>query len=389
MLLLKTAFKNILGGGMRTWLNVAVLSFTFVIIVWFNGITDGWVQDSRQETIAWETGDGQFWMPEYDRYDVFTLPDAHAPIPNEYREGMTKGDLTPVLVVQGTVYPGGGRVMNIQLKGIPAGQTAVKLPTQGLADREEISALVGKRMARSAGLQEGDYVMVRWRDRWGAFDARQIRIAGVFDSKVPAVDNGQLWLDIEDLQQMTGMDGEATYLILSVGTKVPADSGWVFKSLAYLTADLDEMLAANRVEMVILFIILLSVALLAVFDTQTLSIFRRQKEIGTYVALGMTQKRVATLFTLEGTAYSLLAILVGAIWGIPVLLWQAKVGLPMPDMIEETGLALGNVIYPIYTSTAILWTILVIVLSSALISYWPARKITKQNIILSLKGKIL
>ncbi|MDL2208943.1 FtsX-like permease family protein [Parabacteroides sp. OttesenSCG-928-O15] len=389
MLLLKTAFKNILGGGMRTWLNVAVLSFTFVIIVWFNGITDGWVQDSRQETIAWETGDGQFWMPEYDRYDVFTLPDAHAPIPNGYREGMAKGDLTPVLVVQGTVYPGGGRVMNIQLKGIPAGQTAVKLPTQGLADREEISALVGKRMARSAGLQEGDYVMVRWRDRWGAFDARQIRIAGVFDSKVPAVDNGQLWLDIEDLQQMTGMDGEATYLILSVGAEAPVDSAWAFKSLAYLTADLDEMLAANRIEMLVVFVILLSVALLAVFDTQTLSIFRRQKEIGTYVALGMTQKRVATLFTLEGTAYSLLAILVGAIWGTPVLLWQAKVGMPMPDLIEETGIAIGNVIYPIYTFTAILWTILVIVLSSALISYWPARQITKQNIVLSLKGKIL
>ncbi|MDH6341596.1 putative ABC transport system permease protein [Parabacteroides sp. PFB2-12] len=389
MLLLKTAFKNILGGGMRTWLNVAVLSFTFVIIVWFNGITDGWVQDSRQETIAWETGDGQFWMPEYDRYDVFTLPDAHAPIPNGYREGMTKGDLTPVLVVQGTVYPGGGRMMNIQLKGIPAGQTAVKLPTQGLAGREEISALVGKRMARSAGLQEGDYVMVRWRDRWGAFDARQIRIAGVFDSKVPAIDNGQLWLDIEDLQQMTGMDGEATYLILSVGAEAPVDSAWVFKSLAYLTADLDEMLAANRIEMLVVFVILLSVALLAVFDTQTLSIFRRQKEIGTYVALGMTQKRVAALFTLEGTAYSLLAIVVGAIWGIPVLLWQAKVGMPMPDMIEETGIAIGNVIYPIYTIPAILWTILVIVFSSALISYWPARKITKQNIVLSLKGKIL
>lgn len=389
MLLLKTALKNILEGGMRTWLNVAVLSFTFVVIVWFNGIVDGWVQESRQETIAWETGDGQLWMPAYDRYDPFALPDAHAPVPAMYDEKIEKGELTPVLVVQGTAYPGGSRVMNIQIKGIPAHQTAVQLPTADLGEAGEISALIGKRMARSAGLQEGDYMMVRWRDRYGAFDARQIRVAGIFDTKVQAVDNGQIWLSLDDLRRMARMEGEATYLILSPGAAAPTDSPWPLKSLAYLTADLDEMQAANRVEMVVVFVILMSVALLAVFDTQTLSIFRRQKEIGTYVALGMTQKRVAALFTLEGTAYSLLAIGVSLVWGLPVLWWLARAGMPMPDLIEDTGLSIGSVIYPIYTLSSILWTLVVIVVSSALISYWPARKITKQNIVLSLKGKII
>ncbi|MDL2282781.1 FtsX-like permease family protein [Parabacteroides sp. OttesenSCG-928-G06] len=389
MLLIKTAFKNILGGGIRTWLNVAVLSFTFVIIVWVNGITDGWVQESRRETIAWETGQGQFWMPEYDRYDMFSLPDAHAIIPEVYQQGMTARELTPVLVVQGTAYPGGGRSINVQLKGIPAGQTAVKLPTESLADGEEPGALIGKRMARAAGLAEGDYLMIRWRDRQGAFDARQVRIAGIFDTKVAAVDNGQLWLDLDQLRQMTDMKGEATYLIHTAESGWTADSPWELKDVSFLTADLDEMVAANRIEMVIVFIILLSVALLAVFDTQTLSIFRRQKEIGTYVALGMTQKQVTALFTWEGTAYSLLAIVGGAVWGVPMLMWLAKTGMRMPELIEDTGLAIGNVIYPVYTLSSVVCTILVIVCMSALISYLPARKISKQNIVLSLKGKIV
>ncbi len=60
-------------------------------------------------------------------------------------------------------------------------------------------------------------------------------------------------------------------------------------------------------------------AMLAVFDTQVLSIFRRQKEIGTYVALGMTRGQVVKLFTIEGAMHSVLAALVGAVYGIPLL----------------------------------------------------------------------
>ena len=56
-----------------------------------------------------------------------------------------------------------------------------------------------------------------------------------------------------------------------------------------------------------LWAILLMLAMLAVFDTQVLSIFRRQKEIGTYIALGMTRKQVVTLFTLEGAMHAVLA----------------------------------------------------------------------------------
>lgn len=389
MLLFKTALKNILGSGIRTWLNVAVLSFTFVTVVLFNGLTDGWIQESKQETIAWETGSGQFWMPEYDRYDVFTLQEAHTRIPAELQPYVDKGELTPVLVVQGAAYPQ-GRMINLQLKGIDPTQQIVHLPSYLLqSDNQEITALIGKRTAKSARLEEGDLVMIRWRDKNGAFDAREVRIAGIFDTKVAAIDAGQCWLRLNDLQQMTGMEGEATYLIQSPHNTLNADTGkWLYKDLDYLLADLYSMLEANQIESVILFIVLLAIALLAVFDTQTLSIFRRQKEIGTYVALGMTQRQVTNLFTLEGTAYSILAIAAGAVWGGPLLAIFAKVGIRMPGMITDTGLPIGDTIYPLYTIQSISICITIIVLASAFISYIPARKIANQNIVNALKGKI-
>jgi ABC-type lipoprotein release transport system permease subunit len=43
--------------------------------------------------------------------------------------------------------------------------------------------------------------------------------------------------------------------------------------------------------------------MIAIFDTQVLSLFKRRKEIGTLSALGMTQQQIIGLFTVEGLLY--------------------------------------------------------------------------------------
>ena len=387
MLLLRTAFKNILSGGKRTWLNVAVLSFVLVLMVAFNAMLDGWMEEAQRDTREWETGNGQYWHPQYDRYDIFTLQDAHGAIPTGLQPQIQAGMAVPVLVFQGSIYPQ-GRMQNILLRGIPVDQHILKIPSEKLQKIEgEIPAVIGTRMARAANLRVGDRVMLRWRDKNGAFDAREVLITHIFDNKVPAVDSGQLWLSLDDLYDMTGTTGEATYIVTSAETPVPAGD-WPFHDNDFLMYDLKIMGEAQQVESVIIFIILLSIALLSVYDTQVLSIFRRQKEIGTYVALGMTPWQVTLLFTIEGTIYSLLAILVGAVWGTPLLILFAKTGLPLPQEFNDIGMAIGDALMPAYHFGTIARVILIVVGMSALISFIPARKIARQNMVLALKGKI-
>jgi len=40
MTLPKLAFKNLLGAGLRTWLNVFVLSLSFVLIIFVRGLIE-------------------------------------------------------------------------------------------------------------------------------------------------------------------------------------------------------------------------------------------------------------------------------------------------------------------------------------------------------------
>ena len=106
MMSIKLALRNLLGAGLRTWLNVIVLSFSYVIIIWYQGLIDGWNVQARRDMIAWEIADGQFWNENYDPYDPFTLEDSHAKIP----ENLVSENIAPILVTQGTIYPEGRMV---------------------------------------------------------------------------------------------------------------------------------------------------------------------------------------------------------------------------------------------------------------------------------------
>jgi ABC-type lipoprotein release transport system permease subunit len=386
---IKLALRNLLGAGLRTWLNVIVLSFSFVVIIWHKGFLDGWDRQAKTDMIAWELGGGQYWEKHYDPYDPFTLSDSHGPVPQELSPRVNDSTVVPVLITQGTVYPQ-GRMHSVLIKGIPPGQKVIELPSAKLAAEEgEIAAIIGKATALSTGLKEGDYVTLRWRDRNGTFDATEIRIMSVFETTVPSVDAGQVWLPLEELRKMMLMPGEATMMIISANlSNLPEMEGWVFKDQRTLLSDIEKIIKAKSSAGVIIWGIMLLMAMLAVFDTQVLSIFRRQKEIGTYVALGMTRGQVVGLFTLEGAMHSVLAAIVGATYGIPLLMLQSARGVTIPLSSSDFGISMAEKLYPVYSLALIAGTVAIVFLVTTIVSYWPSRKIAKMNPTEALRGRI-
>jgi putative ABC transport system permease protein len=390
MLAIKLAYRNLMGGKLRTVLNVLVLSFAYVVIIWQKGLINGWAVQAERDTQNWEIGGGQYWHENYDPYDPFTIEDSHAPIPELAQAAMNKGTLTPILISQGSIYPD-GRVQSISIKGVDPNQTVIELPTSHLdADIDEIPAILGANMAKNNKLNVGDYVTVRWRDAKGTFDASEAKIVHIFKVDVPTVDGGILWIPIERHREMVQLPNEATIFVTDkdVGS-IGSMQGWDFKDNDFLLTDFRDMIKMKNVGGYIMFLFLLSLALVAIFDTQVLSIFRRQKEIGTHIALGMTQGQVVRLFTIEGAMHAVLAAILGAIYGIPFLAWQAKIGYAMPiDSTEEFGMALAETIYPVYSIGLILATISIVFLVTTIVSYLPTRRISKLKPTDAIRGKI-
>jgi ABC-type lipoprotein release transport system permease subunit len=252
-----------------------------------------------------------------------------------------------------------------------------------------IPALIGSRMAKSTGLMIGDGVTLRWRDRNGTFDAKDVEIVQVMRTAVQSVDNNQIWIPLQTLQEMTGMEGEATLIIIGRDIKDPQTvPGWTFHSQHDLLTDIREMMEARAISRTILYIILLFLAMLAIFNTQILSLFRRRKEMGTLMALGLTQAKLILLFTVEGAMHGLLAAAVAAIYGIPLLTYFAVKGWPLPESMDQYGIAIGDRLFPVYSAALILGTTALILIVTTIVSYLPTRRIAKLKPTDALRGKI-
>ena len=389
MLIFKLAIRNLIGAGLRTWLNVLVLSLAYVVIIYMNGMLDGWNLQAKSDMIHWATGHGQLWQKNYDPIDPFTLQNSFGPIPAEINPMVTDGRVAPVLIAMASFYPE-GRIQSILLKGITENQQAIDIPTMSLKDGSiEIPGIIGKRMAESNKIKTGDLITLRWRDKDGTFDAADVRIKAIFNTNVPTVDAGQIWIPLSRMQSMLGVPGAATILIRGKSDWPAFTSGdWIVKDLKVLTADIDQIIKTKSISSAVLYLILLMLAMLAIFDTQVLSIFRRQREIGTQIALGMTRGQVVRLFTVEGAMNAVLAAGAAAVYGIPFLASQAKYGIPMPQATDSMGLAIAEKIFPVYSIGLVFATIAFVLITATIVSYIPSGRISLMNPTDAIKGKI-
>lgn len=389
MKLLKTAFRSLIGNGLKTWLNVFVLSISFVMIILMQGILQGWSKQAIEDAVRWEIAGGQYWQSAYDPHDPFTLDSSTVMIPELYQQQIQQGVTEPVLVTTASVYPN-GRMQGVLLKGIRPQQQLLQIPTAVLdTNISEIPVVLGAYMARQLQVRIDDVITLRWRDRNGTFEAADIRVVGIFKTTVPAVDNGTLWLAYNDLETMTLNQGCANLLIKSSEAEIAEAAGWEFKSVDDLTASTLLMVKTKSVGTSVFYVVFLLLAMLAIFDTQTLSIFRRQKEIGTMVAMGMTQKEVVRHFTLEGSLNALLAIAVGCVWGSPLLYYMTVHGISFPVEAADFGIPMGDTMYALISPGLVVGTVLFIFIVTAIVSYLPARKIARMNPTEAIRGRIV
>ena len=186
---------------------------------------------------------------------------------------------------------------------------------------------------------------------------------------------------------MAGLPGEATLVVVGEDVEAQSEGDWVFQGHDVLLKDIRDMVKTKRVGASILYALLLFLALLAVFDGQVLNIFRRRREIGTLVALGMTRGRVVALFTVEGTLHAVLAALVGAVYGVPLLILTARKGIGMPASTDDYGLAVASRLYPSYSAGLVLLTIAIVLGTVLVVSYVPSLRVARMSPTDAIRGK--
>ena len=390
-MLFNIALKNLLGARLRTILNVFVTAFSFFIILFFLGMYDGMLQHAKNVTIDTEIAGGAYWHPKYDPLDPMSYEDAHSNLPDDIQALIDKKQAFSVLVSQVSIYPG-GRIMPAILKGIPPDQNIVNMPTEALIGINDgtIPVLIGKGMAKDSKLKVGDSFTIRWMDADKTYDADEATVVYIMDTENFKLDMGHIWVPLNIAQSMLGMKEEATYVTYAQGLTDNIDSKqWISRDVNYLVQDMEAIIEADKPGAQIMYMILLALAAMGIFNAQVLSIFKRGKEIGTLMALGMTRSRVVGLFTLEGGLNAVLATIMMIILFGPVLWYFGVEGIPLPIDYSEMGLIMAKRLIPIYSIGLIISTMSLVSIIVLIVSYIPSRKITYMKPTDALRGKAI
>ncbi len=391
-MLFKIAIKNLLGAKLRTWLNVFVTSLSFFMIILFSAMYDGMREHAKQVTINTEIAGGSYWHPKYDPLDPMTFEDAHSVPPIAIKGLVNQGKAFPVLVSQASIYPN-GRIMPVIMKGIIPQQNIVNMPTKMLAGHDKISipVLIGRSMAKDAKLEVGDTFTIRWLDANRTYDADEGTVVHIMDTENFKLDMGHIWVPLHKAQEMLDMKKEATYVTYTKGLPIVENKGdWIPRDVTYLIRDMEALIEADEPNAAIFYIILLCFAGMGIFNAQVLSIFRRGKEIGTLMALGMTRARVVGLFTLEGGLNALLAAIMTVILFGPLLWYFGANGiwLGMDYSDGSMGLIVEKYLIPVYSVGLVVTTTIVVSIIVLIVSYLPSRRIARIKPTDALRGKV-
>ena len=391
-MLFKIAIKNLLGAKLRTWLNVFVTALSFFMIILFSAMYDGMREHAKQVTIDTEIAGGAYWHPEYDPLDPMTFEDAHSIIPRDLKLLVDQKKAVPVLVSQASIYPN-GRIMPVIMKGITPEQNIVNMPTQMLVGHEEVTipVLIGRGMAKDANLEVGDAFTIRWLDADRTYDADEGTVVHIMDTENFKLDMGHIWVPLKKAQTMLAMEEEATYVTYAEGLSVVKNKhDWIPRDVKYLIRDMEALIKADEPNAAIMYIILLCFAAMGIFNAQVLSIFRRGREIGTLMALGMTRTRVVGLFTLEGGLNAFLAAIMTVILFGPLLWYFGNNGIWLGVDYSDgaMGIIIDKYLIPVYSVGLVVTTTIIVSIIVLIVSYLPSRRIARMKPTDALRGKV-
>ena len=383
------AWKNFSRQGIRAVLNVMVTAFAMIAVVFNISLYNGFQAQTTRNMIRTDVAGGHYQAPGFDILSPTVWEDHSQKIPAALIN-LPHSKKAEALVQQGQLFPN-RRLYPVQLRGIDINQTLLDLPLDVLKSYSEktgdiIPAVLGIKMAQKAHMKKGDTAVLKWRDRFGVVDARDLLVVDVVTMVNSRVDEGVLWLRLDHLRAMTQRFDEVSWV--AVKEFQGPIQGMEFQAVDELIADILNLIENDRRYAIIFWMILIFLSGIGVFNTQILNVFKRQKEIGTLMALGMTSAQVIGLFTLEGSMTAMLSVVVALILGTLLFAWFQSVGLDISHLRESTIPVHENILLDIHTGEVIS-TLIIIVCITVFVSWLPVRKITRLDPSLALRGRAI
>jgi ABC-type lipoprotein release transport system permease subunit len=122
--------------------------------------------------------------------------------------------------------------------------------------------------------------------------------------------------------------------------------------------------------------IIIFIVSIGVLNTILMGTLERTREFGVLKAIGARPTAVFYLIMLESFVLAIIACVIGLILSLPVCIWLASSGIPMPEPIDMGGIIFDTMLGEVSWFVVLLPTV-VVILSTLLVSFIPAMRAAK------------
>lgn len=357
---LRIAYLNLQRNGRRSLLSVLIVAIAVYALSCAGGF-GLYTYDSLKESTARDTGHLTLSQPGFFEQDEeVPLANGLADTDNIVKQLLANQSVRGVqprieftgLVSNGTkstIFTGTGvNEREFDMKGpfldVREGKTLSNIHSPRY-DESEPEVMLAVDLARNLSVSIGDWVTLLATTSDGALNAYDFKVRGIYSTGVPELDKRQLYLHITSVQDLLASDKVSTLSVFLYGTDQTASTqSWVEQQLSNtilaqpieVTPWEDRAFFYIRVKNLydrifgIMGAVMALVVFVALFNTMTMSVTERTREIGTLSALGTFPKEIISGFVREAGLLAFIGSIAGGVLTLATSLLLMVVDVQMP-----------------------------------------------------------
>ena len=387
----KLGLRDLQRNKRRSILTLTAVALGLALLIVINGLIEGELAGTLENTIRLQTGHVQMREESYDEDKVSlkwedllndsaglaaraqALPGVKAATPIMWASGIlgTREDTTGVRVFgidpQSAAY---APIREAMVSG------------QFLSPDDRGGILIGQPLAKSLGLAEGAQVSLLVNTSSELPDQTVFTIRGLFNTRSPVYDETTVFMPLAKAQAFTRTEGRASAILMQLDRQEDTETVAAAlrgPALTVLTwRDLNQVLLqafeATAGIMDLMYLIVLAVVAVVIANTLLMSVFERTREMGILAALGMKGRQVMAMFLLEAGMLAVAGIVVGLALGTLGVLYLATVGYNIGSSADMASSAyvMSSTIYARFSPSGMAALSVAALVITLLASLYPA-----------------
>ncbi len=370
---MKLALLNLFRNRRRSLLSVSIVAIAVMALMASGGF-GLYTYQSLQESAARTQGHLTFAQSGYfDSDEDFPLQNGLEDAASLSRKLLMRDG---VKAVQPRIYFTGlisnGEKSTIFVgQGVEASEFRLKGPFMDISSGKTLSPdeaksnpqiMLGKGLARNLKVNTGDYITLMTSTVEGALNAIDFQVRGIYSAGVPELDKRQIYVSLPAAQSLLDSTRVSTISVYAYELSSTEELRQQLSNIApelEITSWEERAFFYDKVKGLynrifgVMGLVMALVVFVALFNTLTMSVTERTREIGTLSALGTARSELLLNFMCEGLLLALAGALIGIALTamISVSLMVLEVEMPPPP-----GSTNG---YPlmIYFSSSLAWMI--------------------------------